>query len=122
MQEEYGWDRILLTGLKSSDKLLAVSGRAAGNVNLDDASSVELTEVVGEPRSTSLDATASPEFLQIRDVGLRSPILYSKTKAAELNFMNPDWERAGLGDIDVRIVSCEQLVAADRFEDVSSWP
>lgn len=100
-QAEYGWDRILLTGLKSDSSLLAVSGKSAANVNYH-SGMIRLTDVVGEPLQKTHEVNASPSHVEIRNVAMRSPIMYDAEKGRRLAWMDPEAEAAGLGDIDVR--------------------
>lgn len=90
----------MLTGIKSDSSLLAVSGRAASNLEIGDRE-VTFEDIKGELNRRDHEAVASPDEISIRDVALRSPIIYDARKAREMGWMTADLEIAGLGDIDV---------------------
>jgi hypothetical protein len=102
LMEEYGWDRILLTGLKSSSDLLAVSGRAAANVEYDGSKQARLIDGVGEPLPESHHEDPSGPDLHVRQVAMRSPILYDNVKMKVVGPTTAELEAAGMGDLDVR--------------------
>lgn len=98
---EYGWDRILLTGIKSSDSLIAVSGKAAANVK-SSASHVDFTDVVGQLYPLDHDVEASPAEVVVRNTAIRSPILYDVEQVlAAGGWMGKESEHAGMGDVEV---------------------
>jgi hypothetical protein len=87
-------------GLKSSDELLAVSGKSAANIERR-GESIRLVDVLGEPTRAVHDEEPSGPTVEVRDVALRSPILYNGTKIKELGYLTEEAESIGLGDIDV---------------------
>lgn len=101
-QYEYGWDRILLTGLRSDPSLLAVSGKAAANVHVDDGK-LAFTDITGQIDRQDHDVMPSPSHIDIRNVAFRSPIMYDAVKARTIDWMDIDMEAEGLGDVDVGI-------------------
>ena len=115
-QIEYGWDRILLTGLKSSDSLLAVSGKAAVNIR-SSASQVDFTDAIGQILPVNHDVVASPPSVQVRNAAIRSPILYDVEQVlAAGGWMGKDSEHAGLGDVEVCIPHLDDHAATGLFE------
>ncbi len=88
-------------GMKSSPTLLAVSGRAASNLHMD-SSTIRLTASVGNVAAGEMHLEhASPPDLHVRDVAMRSPIIYSKDKLEKMGGFRAEFEEAGLGDVDV---------------------
>lgn len=124
LMDEYGWDRILLTGLKSSPDLLAVSGRAAANLEYGGGKTARLVDGVGEPLPESHHEDASGPLLHVRQVAMRSPILYDARKLGDLGW-NPksaELEEAGMGDLDVSCLCLRRVeseLAADKTVDLS---
>jgi hypothetical protein len=103
---EYGWDRILLTGLKSSDSLIAVSGKAAVNVR-SSSSHIDFTDVVGQLHAVNHDVAASPPSIEVRNAAIRSPILYDVEQVlAAGGWMSKESEHAGMGDVEVSPATC----------------
>jgi hypothetical protein len=100
-QDEYGWDRVLVMGIKSSSDLLAVSGRAASDLHID-STGIRLTASVGHVQTGEYHLEhASPQDIHVRDVAMRSPIIYSKAKLDQMGGFREDFEEVGLGDVDV---------------------
>ena len=93
-------------GLKSSPDFLAVSGRAAGDISLSEDGGVQLVNVVGGLSRGGHESEASPEFVDVRDVALRSPIIYSRSKVEKLGLFAKTMEAEGLGDADVSRKTC----------------
>lgn len=89
-------------GLKSSPDILAISGRAAGDLTISADEGVRIVGVVGELGRGGHQVEASPEFVEFKDIALRSPMIYSKSKVEKLGLFGPELEQEGLGDIDVR--------------------
>jgi hypothetical protein len=99
----YGWDRVLLTGIKSSDQLLGVSGRAAANLE-HLAHAAQLIDAVGEPLPEDHAAAVSGPDVVLRHVALRSPMMYDGRKLARLGWTQVKQEEQGLGDMDVSLI------------------
>lgn len=99
-QLEYGWDRVLLMGMKSHPDLLAVSGRAAANL-YDHRTEWALVDEVGVFGQEVHDVEVSVPALDVRDVAVRSPVMYSASKVARLGGLRGAAEAVGLGDVDV---------------------
>ena len=93
-------------GLKSSPDFLAVSGRAAGDISLDGNGGAQLVNMVGELARGGHEVEASPEFVDVRDVALRSPIIYSRNKVEKLGSFARNMEVEGVGDMDVSATMC----------------
>lgn len=89
-----------MTGLKSDSTLLAVSGRAAANVAFK-GDRLEFIDTIGEIQRKNHDAAASPTDVEIRNFGVRSPILYDAKKARSLGWIDQGAEAEGLGDVAV---------------------
>jgi hypothetical protein len=88
-------------GIKSSSDLLAVSGRAASDLHID-STGIRLTASVGHVETGEYHLEhASPQDILVRDVAMRSPIIYSKAKLDQMGGFREDFEEVGLGDVDV---------------------
>jgi hypothetical protein len=78
-----------------------VSGRGAANLEAH-KSGYRYTSELG---IMGHNVTPSGEFVEVRDVVMRSPVVYNATKLREVGGFREDAEEAGLGDIDVSGIS-----------------
>jgi hypothetical protein len=81
-----------------------VSGRGAANLEAH-KSGYRYTSELGIMGHASHNVTPSGEFVEVRDVVMRSPVVYNATKLREVGGFREDAEEAGLGDIDVSGIS-----------------
>jgi hypothetical protein len=86
-------------GVKSDPSLLAVSGRAAANLAYTDGL-LKLEDVLGEPGRRDHDVMPSPPNVETRNVALGTPIMYDAKKAKGMDWMDPEMELDGLGDVE----------------------
>jgi hypothetical protein len=91
-------------GLKSSSDFLAVSGRGAANLVVS-GNDERLADIVGGFAGTSVNnVEASGPIVEVRDFGVRSPMIYSASKLRQLSYIREEAEELSLGDIDVSIL------------------